>query len=114
MTIDTAIVKEAVPVARLAEDMELELAELFPKHSDLRLLAVRLLMLLEESGERKQIELAELLEVEPYVLSRLLTKLEAAHYITRRRAGNDKILNLRIARNNNQTPQVLDRAIAVM
>lgn len=112
--IDTAIVKEAVPVARLAEDMETELAELFPKHSDLRLLAVRLLMLLEESGERKQIELAGLLEVEPYVLSRLLTKLEVAHYITRRRAGNDKIVDLRIARNNNQTPQVLDRAIAVM
>ena len=113
-TIDTAIVKEAIPVARLAEDMELELAELFPKHSDLRLLAVRLLMLLEESGERKQIELAELLEVEPYVLSRLLTKLEVAHYITRRRVGNDKIVDLRIARNSNQTPQVLDRAIEVV
>ena len=71
-------------------------------------------MLLEESGERKQIELADFLEVEPYALSKLLTKLEVAHYITRRRAGNDKIVDLPIARNNNQTPQVLDRAIAVM
>jgi len=50
--IDTAIVKEAVTVERLAEDMELELGELFPKQSDLRLQAVRLLMRLEESGPR--------------------------------------------------------------
>jgi len=41
--IDTTIVKEAVTVERLAEDMELELAELFPKQSELRLQAVRLL-----------------------------------------------------------------------
>ena len=50
--VDTTIVKEAVTVERLAEDMELELGELFPKQSDLRLQAVRLLMRLEESGPR--------------------------------------------------------------
>jgi len=49
-SIDTAIVKQAVTVERLAGDMELELTELFPKQSDLRLQAVRLLMRLEESG----------------------------------------------------------------
>lgn len=65
-TIDTVLVKQAVPVARLVEEMDLELAELFPKHSGLRLLAARLRMLLEESGERKQSELADFLEVEPY------------------------------------------------
>jgi hypothetical protein len=92
--IDIVFVKQAVPTARLAEDMELELAELFPKHSDLRLLAVRLLMLLAESGERRQSELAELLEVEPYMLSRLLTKLETARYVIRRREGNDKIVSV--------------------
>jgi hypothetical protein len=97
--IDIATVKEAVTVERLAEDMELELVELFPKHSDLRFLAVRLLMLLEESGERKQSELATLLEVEPYMLSRLLTKLEAARYVSRRREGNDKIVSLCTPRN---------------
>lgn len=32
-TIDSDIVKEAVLVERLQEDMELELSELFPKHS---------------------------------------------------------------------------------
>jgi DNA-binding transcriptional ArsR family regulator len=92
--IDTGLVKQAVPIARLVEDMELELSELFPKHSDLRLMAVRLIMLLEERGERKQSELAELLEVEPYMLSRLLAKLETARYVTRRREGNDKIVSV--------------------
>jgi len=57
--IDTAIVKQAVTVERLAEDMELELAELFPKQSDLRLQVIRLLMHLEESGPRSQTELAD-------------------------------------------------------
>ena len=62
--IDTTIVKEAVTVQRLAEDMERELAELFPKQSDLRIQAVRLLMRLEESGPRKQTELVEELGME--------------------------------------------------
>ena len=57
--IDTAIVKQAVTVERLAEDMELELAELFPKQSDPRLQVIRLLMHLEESGPRSQTELAD-------------------------------------------------------
>jgi DNA-binding MarR family transcriptional regulator len=92
--IDVTFVKQAIPVARLAEDMELELTELFPKHSDLRMLAVRLIMFLQEHGERKQSELAGLLDVEPYVLSRLLTKLETARYVSRRREGNDKIVSL--------------------
>ena len=92
--IDTAIVKEAVTVARLAEDMELELVELFPKQSGLRLQAVRLLMLLEESGPRKQSELSEELSLEAYEMSRLLAKLELHHYITRRREGTDKVVSL--------------------
>jgi hypothetical protein len=92
--IDVATVEAAVTTERLAEDMELELSELFPKHSDLRLLAVRLLMLLEKSGERKQGELADLLEVQSYMLSRLLTRLEAARYVARSRVGNDKIVSL--------------------
>jgi len=92
--IDAETVREAVTMEQLAEDMELELADLFPKHSDLRWSAVRLLLLLEERGERKQSELADSLGVEDYALSRLLTKLEASRYITRRRTGNDKIVSL--------------------
>ena len=64
--IDTTVVKEAVTVELLAEDMELELAELFPKQSDLRLQAVRLLMHLEESGPWRQTELAEELGMETH------------------------------------------------
>jgi DNA-binding MarR family transcriptional regulator len=93
--IDTGTVKEAVTVERLAEDMKLELAELFPKQSDLRLQAVRLLTHLEESGPKKQGELAEELGLEEYAMSRLLAKLELHRYITRRREGIDKIVSLR-------------------
>jgi hypothetical protein len=93
--IDTTIVKEAVTVERLAEDMERELAELFPKQSDLRLQAVRLLMCLEESGPKKQAELVEEFGLEEYAMSRLLAKLELHRYVVRRREGTDKIVSLR-------------------
>ena len=95
--IDVATVKEAVATERLAEDMELELSDLFPKHSEPRTLAVKLLMLLEEQGPQKQGQLATLLDIEPYSLSRLLTKLEAARYVTRTREGTDKFVAIRSA-----------------
>jgi len=92
--IDPALVKQTITIDRLAEDMELELAELFPKQSDLRLQAVRLLMHLEESGPNKQTELAEELGLEGYAMSRLLAKLELHRYIARRREGTDKFVSL--------------------
>jgi len=87
-------VKEAVTVERLAEDMERELAELFPKQSDLRLQAVRLPIHLEESGPNKQTELAEELGLKGYAMSRLLAKLELHRYTVRRREGTDKLVSL--------------------
>jgi Mn-dependent DtxR family transcriptional regulator len=92
--IDLQMVQNAVTVERLAEDMELELVELFPKQSDLRLQAVRLLMHLEESGPNKQAELAEELGLEGYAMSRLLAKLELHRYVVRRREGTDKLVSL--------------------
>lgn len=92
--INSATVKDAVTVDRLAEDMELELVEVFPKQSDLRIEAVRLLMHLEESGPQKQAELAERLGMEDYAISRLLAKLELHRYIARQRSGTDKIASL--------------------
>jgi hypothetical protein len=92
--IDSETVKEAVTVDRLAEDMELELVELFPKQSDLRIQAVRLLIHLEESGPQKQSELAERLGMEDYAMSRLLAKLELHRYIARQRSGTDKIVSV--------------------
>jgi hypothetical protein len=90
--IDPVLVKRTITIDRLAEDMELELAELFPKRSDLRLDAVRLLLHLEEVGPRKQTVLGEDLHIEAYALSRLLAKLEPHHYVTRQREGSDKIV----------------------
>jgi hypothetical protein len=55
------VVRRAVTVGRLAEGMELELSEVFPKHSDLRFQAVQLLMYLQEHGPRKQSEPGEAL-----------------------------------------------------
>jgi DNA-binding MarR family transcriptional regulator len=81
--IDIETVKKAITTERLADDMELELVELFPKRSGLRLEAVRLLMHLEESGPEKQSELAKSLGIEAYSLSGLLTKLEHSRYVTR-------------------------------
>ena len=74
--------------------MQLELSELFLKHSDLRLQAVRLLTHLQESGSRTQSELADELGIERYAVSRLLAKLELHRYVTRRRAGTGKIVGL--------------------
>jgi len=93
-SIDAATVKKAVTAERLAEDMELELVELFPKHSDLRLQAVRLLMHLEESGPMRQSRFGELLGIEPYAMSRLLAKLELHRYVVREREGADKLVRL--------------------
>jgi len=92
--INVDIVNKAVTSERLAQDMEYELQELFPKQSDLRLQAVRLLMHLSESGSKKQIELAEELNMEPYAVSRLLEKLELHRYVTRKRVATDKVVSI--------------------
>jgi transcriptional antiterminator len=88
------IVKEAVTPQRLAEDIDPELSELFPKQSDLKLQAIRLLLNLSESGLRRQDQLAEELNLDPSTVNRLLQKLELHRYITRKREGNDKIVSL--------------------
>jgi hypothetical protein len=93
-SIDVATVKEAVTPERLAEDMELELSEVYPKHRDLRLQAVRALIHLEESGPITQERLAEQLEVERYAMSRLLSKLELHKYVVRERVGSEKVVRL--------------------
>jgi DNA-binding MarR family transcriptional regulator len=51
-------------------------------------------MHLEESGPRRQTELAEELGTEGYAMSRLLAKLELHRYIVRRRDGTDKLVSL--------------------
>jgi len=92
--IDSEIVRKAIGTERLAEDMELELSDLFPKHADLRFQAVKLLMRLKESGPIKQSELGEQLGMEPYALTRPLARLELHQYVRRERSGVDKIVTL--------------------
>jgi YesN/AraC family two-component response regulator len=92
--ISVATVKDAVPVDRLAEDMEVELSELYPKHADLRLQAVRALIHLQEHGATTQDQLVEHLGIEPYAISRLLSKLELHRYVTRERVGSEKTVKL--------------------
>ena len=93
--IDEGTVEKAIPLDRLAEDMESDFQGLFPKHSELRFLAVRVRMYLREHGPQKQSKLAEELGVERFAMSRLLTKLESAKRITRKReSGTDKMVHV--------------------
>jgi len=94
-SIDLALVQRTITTDQLVEDMEVQLGPVFPKGSDLRLQAVKLLMFLEESGPRKQTELVEELGTEDYAMSRLLTKLELHRYVVRRREGTDKLVSLK-------------------
>jgi len=52
-------------------------------------------MRLEESGPKRQTELAEELGIEAYAMSRLLSELELHQYVTRRRKGTDKLASLK-------------------
>jgi len=96
-TIDTTVVTKAITAERVAEDLEPEMQELFPKENELRLQAVQILMHLDRSGPMDQSRLGEELEMKPYTVSRILAKLELHHYIKRKRSGNDKIVILESA-----------------
>jgi len=87
-------VREAVPVQVLAEDMDQQLAEIFPRQPDLRTEAVKLLLYLEEHGPTSQTKITELLELHNYTVSRLLNKLEDHHYVRRERQGIENVISL--------------------
>ncbi|MCJ7506412.1 MarR family transcriptional regulator [Candidatus Bathyarchaeota archaeon] len=85
-------VREAVPPQLLAEDMDQQLAEVFPKQADQRIQAVKLLLHLEEHGPAGQTEIAQLLNLPEYAISRLLNKLEDNRYIKRQKKGLENIV----------------------
>jgi CRP-like cAMP-binding protein len=85
-------VRQAVPPQLLAEDMDQQLADIFPKQADQRIQAVRLLLHLEERGPTSQTEIAQLLNLPEYAISRLLNKLEDNRYIKRQKKGQEKIV----------------------
>jgi len=72
--------------------MENELTPLFRNSSQQRTLAVKTIMLLWENKETKQSTLAKQLETPPPTISRILTTLENAKYVTHRYAGKEKII----------------------
>ena len=92
--IDVGLVRGAVGVERISEDMELELSEPFPRDREFRVLAVRVLLWLGEVGAARQQELLSRFGVEESRLSRLLERLELHRYISRERHGADKVVSL--------------------
>ena len=92
--VDVGLVRGAVGVERISEDMELELSEPFPRDREFRVLAVRVLLWLGEVGTARQQELLSRFGVEESRLSRLLERLELHRYISRERHGADKIVSL--------------------
>src|SRR5208282_3594393 len=91
-TIDAVLVKQAVTVDHLTNAMENELTPLFRNSSQQRTLAVKTIMQLCEHKEMKQSNLAKQLETPPATISRILTTLENAKYITHRYDGKEKII----------------------
>jgi len=87
-------VKEAVTIERLAVDMEVELTALFRNSSDQRKLAVKIMTVLQEHVEMKQNDLAKQLEIEPYAISRIITRLEDSKYVAHSHDGADKIIEV--------------------
>jgi DNA-binding MarR family transcriptional regulator len=67
--------------------------------------AVRVLIHLSQSGPIEQGRLAEEPDIEPYAMSRLLTKLETHRYVKRKRSGNDEIVILESAFEEEARPQ---------
>jgi len=85
ITIDQ--IREAISPQILAEDMDQQLTEIFPRQPDLRTQAVKLLLYLEEHGRTNQTKITEELNIPNYTVSRLLGKLEDHHYIRREKEG---------------------------
>ena len=86
-------IREAIPIQLLAEDMDQQLTELYPRQPDQRTQAVKLLLHLEEHGPTDQTEIAQLLNLPEYSVSRLLNKLEDSRYIKRQKKGHENIVN---------------------
>ena len=87
-----AIVTKAVTVEGLAGDVEIELADFFPRHSDLSLQAGRLLMHVENTDQKRQSELGR--AGHGGALTEQACRVTgASHQFVRRLKGTDKIVS---------------------
>ena len=91
--ITSDLVREVVTAERLAEDLDFELEELFPKNIDARRDAARIIHHLRSAGPLDQTSLGEALEMPAYTLSRLLSKMES-HFVTRKNDGSRKTVSV--------------------
>jgi hypothetical protein len=90
--ITPGLVRKVITSERLAEDLDTELEELFPKHIDSRRDAARIIHHLR-AGPLDQTKLGEALDIPAYTLSRLLSKMEP-RYVTRKIDGSHKIVSV--------------------
>ena len=87
------LVKNAITSERLAEDLDTELEELFPKNTDSRRDAARIIHHLQASGPMDQTKLGDGLDMPAYTLSRLLSKMDP-RYVKRTTDGSRKIVSM--------------------
>jgi len=87
-------VHDAIPAQLLAQDMDQQLTEIFPRQPDMRTAAVKLLLHLEEHGPTTQPKIKELLDLPDYTVSRLVCKLEDYRYVRREKKGIENIIAL--------------------
>jgi len=92
--LDRDFVEKAIPKERLSQDIDAELAPLFPKNPEARSTAVEILNLLEERKAMNQKTIAEELDIPEYRLSRIIKRLDAGGRIVREKTGLDKIVKL--------------------
>jgi hypothetical protein len=95
LTITPENVRQWISLEQLVQDMELELATMFPKEKDYRRAAVIVLKRLSEEGFITQTQIAkEVFDGSEMKASRLLNRLEAWNYIRRERKGKEKVVSL--------------------
>lgn len=82
--IDAELVNQVITLDQLAKDMDLELSDIF-KGSAQKLEAVKVLNFVRETPEANQKQIAEGIGVSEPTVSRLMQKLEAHGYVTRKR-----------------------------
>lgn len=87
-------VHDAIPPQLLAQDMDQQLTEIFPRQPDMRTAAVKLLLHLEEHGPTTQPKIKELLDLPDYTVSRLVSKLKDYRYVRREKKGIENIISL--------------------
>lgn len=93
-TITEEDVRKSVTDEQLLSDREEELTEIFPKSSQPRLHALRVMQFLETHNATNQKELAEAVGIEEYTLSRILDRLELHQKVRREKRGLENIVRI--------------------